>query len=258
MTDATGGPTARGVELSDICLSFDTGGERLQVLDNVSFAAPPESFVAILGPSGCGKSTTLKLVGGLLTADSGDLGVPDPSEIGFVFQTSRLLPWRTLHENLEIARTTRARIMKREFRNPISHYLELAGLSDSADYYPRALSGGMQQRAAIARAFSVEPSVLLMDEPFSSLDELTARAQRGYLHEIYKKHRTTVLFVTHNPSEAITLATSIVVVSNRPATVIEHIPVDLPYPRRMDGPEAIELQRHILGLLGVTDLAALA
>ena len=251
-------PPASGVELRDICLSFETSGARLQVLDNVTFAAPPESFVAILGPSGSGKSTTLKHVGGLLTADSGDLVAPDPAEIGFAFQTSRLLPWRTLYENIAIARTTRARILEREFHNPISHYLELAGMSDSGDYYPRALSGGMQQRAAIARAFAIEPSVLLMDEPFSSLDELTARAQRGYLLDIYRKHRATVLFVTHNPSEAITLATSIVVVSDRPAHVIDHLEVKLPYPRRMDSPEAIELQRHILGLLGVTDLAALA
>jgi NitT/TauT family transport system ATP-binding protein len=249
---------AERVHLEKVCKSFKVGTSTLPVLHDITLTAEPGSFVAILGPSGSGKSTTLGVLAGLVDADSGHVEAPPPSDLGYVFQTPRLLPWRTVEQNLSIARSARQRQRGRAFEHDVAHYLSLVGLGDNADYYPDALSGGMQQRVSIARALSVEPSVLLMDEPFSALDELTAREQRGYLARLWERERPTVLFVTHNVMEAVTMATSIVVVSTRPATVIEQIAVDLPFPRRLTSPEAVDLQKRIMKLLGVEDVEALA
>jgi ABC-type nitrate/sulfonate/bicarbonate transport system ATPase subunit len=247
-----------GVQIRKISKAFKTGETTLDVLDELSLDADSGDFVAILGPSGSGKSTTLGVLAGLVEPDSGTFDAPPPSELAYVFQDPRLLKWRTVEENLEIARAARRRDRPNGFDRTVAEYLDIAGLGDYGRYYPSALSGGMQQRASIARALSVEPSVLLMDEPFSALDELTAREQRAYLSQLWERERPTVLFVTHNVLEAITMATSVVVVSARPARVIEQISIDLPQPRRLNSPKAVELQQHILGLLGVDDADALA
>lgn len=246
------------VHLHNINKSFEVAGGRLQVLRDMTLDAPPGSFVAILGPSGSGKSTTLGVIMGLLDSDSGTMTAPPKSEIAYMFQAARLLPWRTVLENLEIARRARARSRSQPYRQSAMHYLEITGLADYAHYFPGALSGGMQQRTALARALSVEASVMLMDEPFSSLDELTARELRTHLLSLWAEHRTTVLFVTHNAFEAITLATSIVVVTPRPAAVIEQIDVDIPRPRRIDTDAVSQLQMKILSMLGVDNAGALA
>lgn len=256
-TPRTAGTNSAAVEINGISKWFKTGSTELHVLDELSLTAGSGDFVAILGPSGSGKSTTLGVLAGLVVPDSGTFNAPPPSELAYVFQTPRLLPWRTVHENLEIARRTRKRARGRDYDRTVDDYLAIAGLAEYHRYYPSALSGGMQQRVSIARALSVEPSVLLMDEPFSALDELTAREQRAYLAQLWQKERPTVLFVTHNVLEAIALATSIVVVTTRPASVIAQIDVDLPRPRRLNSVEAVELQQHILSLLGVDDADAL-
>lgn len=251
------GSHSAAVKINGISKWFTTGTTELHVLDELSLTAGSGDFVAILGPSGSGKSTTLGVLAGLVEPDAGSFDAPPPSELAYVFQTPRLLPWRTVHENLEIARSTRQRARGRGFERSVDDYLEIAGLADYHRYYPSALSGGMQQRVSIARALSVEPSVLLMDEPFSALDELTAREQRSYLAQLWERERPTVLFVTHNVLEAISLATSIVVVSARPARVITQIDVDLPRPRRLNSTDAVDLQQQILSLLGVDDADAL-
>jgi NitT/TauT family transport system ATP-binding protein len=249
---------AGAIHLEGVSKSFPVGRRRLHVLDDVDLRADPGSFVAILGPSGSGKSTTLSILAGLQTADAGSVVAPPPTEMAMVFQNPRLLPWRTVEENIEVARKARGRVRSVPYLQSVAHFLELAELTGYERYYPSALSGGMQQRVSIARALATEPSVLLMDEPFSALDELTARGQRSYLLRLWAAERPTVLFVTHNVMEAITMATSIVVVTSRPARVIEQIPVDLPRPRRLDSPEAVALQRRILGMLGVDDPHSLA
>ncbi|HEX5512458.1 MAG TPA: ABC transporter ATP-binding protein [Actinomycetales bacterium] len=231
-------------------------GTSLEVLRDISFEARRGEFVAILGPSGSGKSTLLSILSGLLDVDSGTVDVPPPNEIGYVFQTARLLPWRTVKDNLEITRAARAHPGK-SFQKSVQDYLEAAGLGSYGDFYPAAVSGGMQQRASIARALATEPELLLMDEPFSALDEMTARTQRGFLQDLWLRNRSTVLFVTHNVLEAISLATSIVVVSPRPAQVLEHLEIDVPRPRSLSDPRVGALQEKVLSLLGVDESAHL-
>lgn len=259
VTSAPEHPARRSadVHIRNVCKAFRTGPDVLPVLDELSLEAHSGDFVAILGPSGSGKSTTLGVLAGLVEPDAGTFDAPPPSELAYVFQNPRLLGWRTVEENLTIARTARRREGRRDFDRSVQEYLAIAGLDRYGRYYPSALSGGMQQRASIARALSVEPSVLLMDEPFSALDELTAREQRSYLAQLWERERPTVLFVTHNVLEALSLATSVVVVSSRPARLLEQITIDLPRPRRLNSPAAMELQQHILGLLGVDDADAL-
>ena len=240
------------VVLDGVCKSYHLrSGGQIDVLDNIKLEAEPGSFVAVLGPSGSGKSTLLGILSGVLPTDAGVVQVPPAHEIGYVFQTARLLPWRTVKENLDITRAARLRDRGRPYDRSPEHYLKAAGLQQYSDFYPSAISGGMQQRTAIARALSTEPSMLLMDEPFSALDEMTARVQRAFLQRTWQEYRSTVIFVTHNVLEAITLATSIVVVSPRPARVLDHIEVDIPRPRSLSDPRVGILQDKILDLLGV-------
>jgi len=229
------------------------GGGSIDVLDDLTLTAERGSFVAILGPSGCGKSTILGILSGLLPHDAGVARIPPPHEIAYVFQTARLLPWRTIEQNLEITRAARIGQRGHAYQRSTADYLKAAGLWEYRSFYPAAISGGMQQRASIARALSVEPTMLLMDEPFSALDELTARTQRTFLLRTWRDYQSTIIFVTHNVLEAITLASSIVVVSARPARVLERIDVDIPRPRSLTDPRVGALQDRILALLGVDD-----
>jgi len=244
-------PDAAAV-LEGVSKSYKIGsGGSIRVLEDLSLTAERGSFVAVLGPSGCGKSTILGILAGLLPQDVGVARIPARHEIAYVFQTARLLPWRTIEQNLEITRAARLKQRGRAYQRSTSDYLKAAGLAQYRSFYPAAISGGMQQRASIARALSVEPTMLLMDEPFSALDELTARTQREFLLRTWHDYQSTIIFVTHNVLEAITLATSIVVVSARPARVLERIDVDIARPRSLTDPRVGALQDRILALLGV-------
>ena len=246
-------PDAAAV-LERVSKSYPTGARgSIDVLADLSLTAERGAFVAILGPSGCGKSTILGILSGLLAHDGGVARIPPAHEIAYVFQTARLLPWRTIEQNLEITRAARLRQRARPYQRSAADYLKAAGLWEYRSFYPSALSGGMQQRASIARALSVEPTMLLMDEPFSALDELTARTQREFLLRTWSDYASTIVFVTHNVLEAITMATSIVVVSARPARVLERIDVDVARPRALTDPRVGALQGRILGLLGVVE-----
>ncbi|HSV19122.1 MAG TPA: ABC transporter ATP-binding protein [Casimicrobiaceae bacterium] len=246
-------PEAAAV-LEGVSKSYQAGaGGSIHVLDDLTLTAEQGAFVAILGPSGCGKSTILGILSGLLRQDAGIARIPPAHDIAYVFQTARLLPWRTIEQNLDITRAARLRQRGRPYQRSTADYLNAAGLGEYRSFYPAALSGGMQQRASIARALAVEPAMLLMDEPFSALDELTARMQRAFLLRTWRDYQSTIIFVTHNVLEAITLATSIVVVSARPARVLERIDVDVPRPRALHDPRVAVLQDRILALLGVDD-----
>lgn len=252
MTDVQTAPPL--VELEHISKSFELhGNTQLPVLADISVSAEEGDFVALVGPSGCGKSTMLGILSGILDYDAGDAVIPPASEISYVFQTARLLPWRTVLENIEVTRNARAAARGRGYDNDAEYYLDAAGLWNYRDFYPRAISGGMQQRAAIARALSTEPRLLLMDEPFSSLDELTAREQRAFLQDLWLRYRTTIVFVTHNVLEAISLATKVVVVSARPARVLREIVIDVERPRKLADPKVNAIQNEILNLLGVDE-----
>ena len=228
----------------------------LDVLDDVSFTVPPRGFACLVGPSGCGKSTVLNLLAGLIEPDAGTIRINGQPldrrqhRIGYVFQRPRLLNWRTVRQNVEFALRADG-VPADEWRLRVHDVLVLVGLEQFADEFPLRLSGGMQQRVAIARALAIAPDVLLMDEPFSHLDELTARAQRRELLRFRDKIEATVVFVTHNALEAAYLGDRIHVLSPRPTRVAAEIPVEAPRTREIDDPYVIETQRAVLHALGV-------
>jgi len=231
-------------------------GRPLDVLEEVSFTVEPRGFVSLVGPSGCGKSTILNLLAGLLVPDRGVIRVGGrpldrrSHRIGYVFQKPRLLNWRTVRQNVEFALRSDG-VRGATSRARADAVLALVGLAPFADEYPLTLSGGMQQRVAIARALAIEPDVLLMDEPFSHLDELTARAQRRELLRFRDKIEATVVFVTHNALEAVYLADRVFVLGARPARIKAAFTVEAPRTREIDEPYVLQLQRSVLAALGV-------
>jgi NitT/TauT family transport system ATP-binding protein len=208
---------------------FGVGDDRVVALENVNLDVSGHVFVSIVGPSGCGKSTLLNILTKIEVPSSGTVKITQDgreASPGYVFQAARLLPWRSVIDNLLFVQDrrdeeTRARCMK---------YLEMVQLGDRAEKYPGELSGGMQQRVGIARAFSIEPDVLFMDEPFSHLDAITARSLRRELHEMWKATKKTVLFVTHDVGEAVELSNRILVFA-KGGKLQDDMAVELPFPR---------------------------
>ncbi|MGV8876849.1 MAG: ABC transporter ATP-binding protein [Rhodoglobus sp.] len=231
-----------GVHIANVSKSFGPADARTLVLDDVSLSITMGEFVTVIGPSGCGKSTLVKTVAGLLSHDSGTVLIDGMSVaaaaknklIGLVPQSPALLPWRTVLDNvrLPIAVNPRANANRR-LRDP-QEVLESFGLGDALHKFPGQLSGGMQQRVAIARAFVFDPSVLLMDEPFSALDEMNRDQQRLGLLDFWQSNRKAVMFVTHSVSEAVMLSDRIVVMGMLPGHIAEIISVDLPRPRTLE------------------------
>jgi len=222
-------------------------------LDSMSLAVADGEFLAVVGPSGCGKSTLLRLLAGLLEPISGNVsfrGQPLTAprrEIGFVFQRANLMPWRTALQNivlpLEISHVPNAEIAARA-----RELVTLVGLDGFAGAYPRQLSGGMQQRVALARALIHEPSILLLDEPFGSLDALTRERMNAELLRIWTVHQRTVVMVTHSISEAVFLADRVLVMSPRPGRVRAEFAITLPRPRPLaltSEPEFMKLARAV-------------
>jgi len=218
-------------------------GDRLRVLENISFEAADRSFTSILGPSGCGKSTILNLIAGLDNHSSGQISIGG-NRIGFVFQQPRLLNWRTVEDNVMLP------LEGQEFNPQASRaltrkHLSIVGLAGYENYYPLQLSGGMQQRVAIARALAIDPDILLMDEPFSGLDEITARKLRQELLRIWQETGKTILFVTHSISESIFLSQQILIVSAKPARIFKRATIDLPYPREYGDLRLFEIETKL-------------
>lgn len=226
------------IEVEHLSMVFEAQGRTTTALSDINLAVQPGEFISLLGPSGCGKSTLLRLIGDLLQPTGGSLSVkgkPAPRarkdrDYGIVFQAPVLYDWRTVNRNiqlpLEIFRVPRA---ERERRT--SELLRLMGLQDFGQSYPWQLSGGMQQRVAIARALSFQPSILLMDEPFGALDEMTRERLNLELLQLWRQTGTTIIFVTHSIAEAIFLSTRVVVMTPRPGKIERIIPIDLPQPR---------------------------
>ena len=223
------------VEVDAVSRVFTSGAARHTALDGVSFDVADGEFVALLGPSGCGKSTLLRLIADVIPPTSGRLTVDGGSPadarraglLGFVFQESVLFPWLTALANVELPlRVSRAA----HTRDP-RELLELVGLRDFAGYYPHQLSGGMRQRVALARALVTDPQILLMDEPFAALDEMTREAMGTWLLSVWEQTRKTVLFVTHSVPEAVALADRVVVMSPAPGRIEAVLPIALPRPR---------------------------
>ena len=220
-----------------------TGTNQVEALRDVSLEIAPGEFVSLIGPSGCGKSTLLRLIGDLTVPTTGSLEVngKDPHQArldrdyGMVFQKATLLDWRTVSKNVELP----LEVMDVDDRESRSRdMLDLVQLGEFAGHYPWQLSGGMQQRVAIARALAFRPSILLMDEPFGALDEMTRELMQQELLRIWRETNTTVVFVTHSIPEAVFLSNRVVVMSPRPGQISDVITVDLPHPRDEDTREA--------------------
>jgi NitT/TauT family transport system ATP-binding protein len=234
---------------------FHLHGEDLKVIEDLSLRVTPGEFVALLGPSGCGKSTLLRLVAGLetptagrLLIDGADITGPHPSRV-VVFQDPTLFPWRTVWDNAALG--LEARGLLRQQRGRVDQALDLVGLSGFGRAFPHQLSGGMAQRASLARALVNDPRLLILDEPLGKLDSLTRLAMQGELVRLWRNARFTALLVTHDVEEALLLAQRVIVLTDRPARIKAEVEVDLPYPRHRDDPRLVTLRRDVLESLGL-------
>ncbi len=245
------------IDGQQLSIRLGQGAQAFDAVQNLNFSVEPGEFVCILGPSGCGKSTLLGALAGHLRPSAGTLQVdgqtvdgPSP-ECGMVFQHHTLLPWRSVLDNVAFGLKMQG-IGKAERRYQASEFLRLVGLQDFALRWPNQLSGGMQQRAEIARVLINRPRLLLMDEPFGALDAQTRARMQELLLDIWTRIRTTVVFVTHDIDEALFLADRVLVMSPRPGRFIEDLRLDFPRPRHaslLTSPEFVRLKRHCLDLL---------
>lgn len=247
------------IEVSSLSKTYMSRGASTTALDGLSFSVSPQEFISLLGPSGCGKTTVLKIVAGLSTATSGIVKVegrpvagPHP-DVGIVFQTPALMRWRTAIENVmlpaEILHLDQPRYHQRA-----ESLLDLVGLKDFANKLPNELSGGMQQRVSIARALIHDPSILLLDEPFSALDAMTRNQMNVELLRIWSERKKTSLLITHSIPEAVFLSDRVVVLSARPASVMDIVEVSLPRPRTPEvrvSRDFIELVDRLGRLIGL-------
>lgn len=229
--------------------SFQIDRTTIEILKDINLTIEPGEFISIIGPSGCGKSTLLRLVVGLEKEFSGSILLGDETikgpglNRGMVFQESRLYPWLTVEENVTFG--VGEGHSKAETRQLVKEHLELVGLANFSQAYPHQLSGGMQQRASIARALINRPQVLLLDEPFGALDAITRIYMQQEIIRIWEAEKTTILLVTHDIDEAIFLGDKVVVMSQRPATVKATIPIDLPRPRDRNSLDFLKLRKVI-------------
>lgn len=247
---------SQAIEIRSVSHVFCLQGSLLPVLDSIDLSVPAGDFVALLGPSGCGKSTLLRLVSGLdhptagsITADGAVIDRPDPSRI-LVFQDPTLFPWTTVWRNA--ATGLDARGVLEQQRSRVDEALELVGLTAFARAYPYQLSGGMAQRAALARALVNDPALLLLDEPLGKLDSLTRLTLQAEIVSLWRNRGFTAILVTHDVEEALLLASRVIVFSERPAHIKAEFAVDLPYPRHRHNPILVALRRQILGTLGLS------
>jgi NitT/TauT family transport system ATP-binding protein len=243
------------LKLHGVTKAFQSEEVEINALEDINLEVKPNEFLCIIGPSGCGKTTLLRMIAGLDYPSSGEIildgdRVSGPSpDRGMVFQEYSLFPWRTVLKNIEFGLKIRG--MEDKERSKIAErYLELVGLQDFGNSYPYELSGGMKQRVAIARALATEPSILLMDEPFGSVDAQTRNVLQEELLEIWRRTKKTILFVTHSVDEAVYLADRVAVMSARPGRIIECMKIGIPRPRKRTSMEANEIREQLLMLLG--------
>lgn len=244
------------MELEIDALSKQFGNKNSQpllVLDDINLTIKEGEFVSLLGPSGCGKSTLLSMIAGLAKPSSGSVSLggaeitgPSP-ERGVVFQESALFPWMSVKENVMFP--LRKAMSKKEQLNTATKYLQMVQLSKFPDHYPHELSGGMQQRVAIARVLAMNPKLLLMDEPFGALDEQTRSVLQEELEKIWMDTKKTVIFVTHSIREAIKLSDRVIILGARPGTIISDFKVDIPRPRVHE--DMAKLEEKVMAILKI-------
>lgn len=226
------------IQVNEVCKIFSRNNHKTAALNKINLDIEQGKFVSLVGPSGCGKSTLLRIIGGLVEAESGFVTINNKSpreaqkskSFAFVPQSPALFPWRTILQNMYLPHEVNRDALEHEAHrlDPL-HILKAVGLEDVVHYYPGELSGGMQQRVGIARAFSSGAPILLMDEPFSALDEINREKMRYQLLDIWEKHKKTVIFVTHSIREAVLLSDEVIVMS--PGKIEQKLTIDLPRPR---------------------------
>ncbi len=224
------------LDIKSLSKHYTQNAARIDVIKNVDLLVKDREFIALVGPSGCGKSTLLKIISGLMGQTSGDIMLDGEKIIGpgkdrgLVFQSFTLFPWLTVRQNisfgLELQNMAAAR--KKEITD---HYLEITGLAEFANFYPKNLSGGMQQRVAIARTLANDPKILLMDEPFGALDSQTRSQMQEFLTKLWEKEHKTIVFITHDVGEAVFLADTVYVLTDRPMQIKKVFTVPFPRPR---------------------------
>jgi NitT/TauT family transport system ATP-binding protein len=245
--------SSNAVEIESLSKMFPAPGglSRFTVLESLSLRIERGTFASLVGPSGCGKSTLLNIIAGIETHDSGEVhivtqdGGKSNARIGYVFQSPRLLNWLTVEDNIKFALEAQ-NITRANWGERVRKYLDLVGLAGQEHNYPLKLSGGMQQRVAIARALAIEPDILLMDEPFSHLDEITARKMRVDLMHILEHAKPTILFVTHSLREAVYLSEEVYMMSVKPARIFKHLRVEIPRPREPEDPRLFDLEKDLV------------
>jgi len=244
-----------GIVINRVGMTYSGIAGNVEALRDVNLRIEPGEFICLVGPSGCGKTTLLNVIAGFLEPTAGDVSIdgrniqgPGPDRC-VVFQQYAVFPWLTVRENVEFG--LKLSVNKRsseETKKIVDRFVDLVGLRDFENAFPKELSGGMKQRVAIARAYAVNPEVLLMDEPFGALDAQTRQFMQESLLQILEKERKTVLFVTHGVEEATFLSTRVVVMAARPGRIREIIPIQLPYPRvaaTKTSPEFIAIRASI-------------
>lgn len=245
------------ITIDGLKVAFDTPSGTVVAVEGVTQRVPAQGFVSIVGPSGCGKSTLLNVVAGLTRGTDGSVsldGVPvtgPDRNIGVVFQEDSTLPWRTVRENVQFALQIAGR-SKAEQRERAQRAIKLVGLESFEDAYPSMLSGGMRQRVALARTLALEPAVVLMDEPFAALDQQTRIFLGAEIRQIWKRSAQTIMFVTHDISEAVLLSQQVWVMSYRPGRIMDVVDIDLPDerdPSIVSSPRFNELHNRIWGSL---------
>jgi len=244
------------IEVRHISRTYQTRHGVLSAVQDISFSCGLGEFVSVIGPSGCGKTTLLKMVGGLLEPSGGEVFLDGrtPGEalagrkVAFVFQNPTLLKWRTARQNvdlvLEVAAQHGSKRGKEYPGDAAERLLDVVGLRGFYDSYPSELSGGMQQRVALARTLALGPDILLMDEPLGALDGLTRQKMQMVILELWERTRKSILFVTHDIAEAIFLGDRVIVLSERPATVLADLPIELARPRERRLKSASEFARY--------------
>ena len=239
------------LEVRNVTKAYISEEGEIKALEDINLDVKPGEFLCIIGPSGCGKTTLLRMIAGLEYPTSGEI-ILDGKEVkgpssdrGMVFQEFSLFPWRTVLKNVEFG--LQMRNIKSKERHAIAErYIELVGLRGFEKHYPYELSGGMKQRVAIARALATEPSILLMDEPFGSVDAQTRNILQEELLQIWKRTEKTIIFVTHSVDEAVYLADRVVVMSARPGRIVECIAIDIERPRKRTSVEANVIREQLL------------
>lgn len=236
------------IEVSHLSRTFSSKSEKVKALDDVSFTVNKGDIVCIVGASGCGKSTLLRALAGLDPEHEGTVKIDSKTvtrpqrERGIVFQEHRLFPWMTVEQNVNYALGGKN---KEERRKIVEQHIELVGLQGFEKAYPRQLSGGMAQRAGIARALANNPAVLLLDEPFGALDTFTKIAMQKELKRIQRQSQTTMVMVTHDIDEAVFLSDKVIVLSSRPGKIKKMVNVDLPVPRNRNSYEFLQVRKMI-------------